>query len=372
MERNSIANNISKGYITMSDLKFLITYIFKGSTNSCLEEIGKKLHPSGETNNNYHLNHIKKMVETVSATRSNQYNDKILSRISIQKLNRINIDLHIQISENKTSPDFYLLGPDLKFYYMYLPTHSTTGTRNSKWYPWESRNLMIHIALNLRLLEIMLFNIRIDDSYELKDIGILGLEVNFEIPDQYKYSTLINNPENIRNKMNPTKVANGQFLYGKNLISITDLNNMINSAKKYIPNIINKIYPRVIESYELSIFITSKYKYAISSWNCHARILVKDEYSVNVLIIDPWMNILPFKIRNELQIKNNTITFSLFNRTIKDQDTEGSCGFCAFSRMLYLIDKEKYTLYNAANQPIPDFYAYVTKLFYLQLCRDRI
>jgi hypothetical protein len=368
MEQIKIANNIKRGFITMSDLKFLITTIFEGKTHPHLEVIGNNMHPTGQTNNEYHLDQINKLIENVYKSYVEfKYNDKILSRISIQKLNQVNIDVHIHVDRNDPDISFYIMGPDLKYYYMFLPSNSITGTHNSKWYSLVNRELMTHIALNLRLLEIMLFTIKLKNIYDNKKNGILGLEVPFEIPNCYKTLDLINNQDNIMCRMNPIKVSKGRFLYGKNIVYNNDLNKIISYIRQNIVIMFDKIYPTVINTYDLNIFVSSYYTYAITSWNNHARIIIKYETDNNILIIDPWMEKLPYKVKMELDEKNKHITCSLLNRHIRDQDHEGSCGFCAFSRLLYIVDNEQELLSSIINKPIPDFYAYAIKMLYLRL-----
>jgi len=134
-QKLTISDNLTKGFVTKTDLKYLVSTIFAGKQVTELDTIGSKPHPSGQTNLAFHNSQIQEQIDKVC---SSQYEklDYVLSRISLSKSNKINIDVHVQKSGNQVK--FYFVGSDLRDYFMYLPrlgpTNPHTGTHHSKWY----------------------------------------------------------------------------------------------------------------------------------------------------------------------------------------------------------------------------------------------
>lgn len=362
----NLNNNFTNGFVTMTDLKYLVTSVFRGTSVQLLEIIGSSTHPSGQSNTDFHSVLIKNQVEKVYSYEGKK--DFLLSRISLAKINHINIDLHVQKSDNKVQ--FYLVGLDLKHYFMFLPKighYPHTGTSNSKWYGYESKSYMIKIALGLKLIEIMLFNIRIKQTYDLNSTGILGLEVNFDIPDKYIMYQMQLLDTSIRSSSNPIKISEGIFVYGKNGINANITNKMMLMLNSKFSHISELLFPTIIKNYNLVEFNSSHYTYAICCWNHHARILVKIQE--RIMIIDPWMQYLPRIVRENLALTNSNIKIGFFSRDQKDQTSEGSCVFCVFARVIFMIDSDVSIQPNVSireniSKPIPDFYAYLVKIIY--------
>lgn len=356
----TLTNNFTNRFVTMTDLKYLITNVFSGIDIPLLETIGISTHPSGQSNIDFHTVLIANQVAKIDSSEGKR--DYIISRISLSKVNHINIDLHVQKSDNKIQ--FYLVGSDLKNYFMFLPKighYPRTGTSNSKWYGYEAKSHMIKIALGLKLIEIMLFSIQIKSTYDLISNGILGLEVNFDIPDKYISYHFITLETSIRSSSNPIKISEGIFMYGKNGLNNESCDKMITLLISQLTHINELLFPSVIKNYELIDFNSSHYTYAICCWNHHARILAKIERSI--IIIDPWMKYLPRIIRENLTIANSNIKIGFFSRNQKDQTSEGSCVFCVFARVIFMIDTNDLVQKNVC-KPIPDFYAYLVKIIY--------
>jgi hypothetical protein len=360
-----LTDNITTDFVTKSDLKYFITSIFNDVPLIKLMDIASMPHPSGKTNYDFHYTQTLSQIEKVSNAFGKL--DYIINRISISRHNKINIDVHIQKSDEKIN--FYIIGPDLKDYYMFLPkircghiVYPRTGSSNSKWYGEECKKKFVIISVSLKLLEIMLMRVKIVKSYSTSITGILGVEVPFEIPQKYTYGDIITSCEQITNPQNPIKVSPGIFLYGKNGIDIKSINKLLDVLRSLFTHINEQVYPTIIEEYDLSDYISSQYRFAICTWDRHARILVKSDKNI-ILIIDPWMNTLPLIIKNKLLDVNNSIYINFLSRNIKDQKNEGSCVFCALSRLISLVDSCEPIKINA-NKPIDDFYAYLIKTIY--------
>lgn len=362
---SDLSDNLTKGFVTLSNLKYLIASIFSDTLVPELETIGLKTHPSGKSNMIFHNGYVQNQIDKVMSSEGKR--DYTISRISLSKYNKINIDIHIQKSGEKIQ--FYLAGPDLRNYYMYLPKlgpYPHTGTSNSKWYDIAYRTHMVSIAVNLKLLEIMLFGIRISDTYTVSTTGILGLEVPFDIPLVYQSVDILTDQKYLLNSSNPSKISDGMFLYGKNGVKSEDTDKILSQLRINFPHIENSVYPVVIRDWDLSEYVNSSYRFALCSWNRHARILIKSCKGCDVIIIDPWMNGLPRVISSVLAPANRKIRIGFFSRTIKDQEGEGSCVFCALSRLISLVDSTEIEQPEvSANKPVSDFYAYLVKTVYL-------
>ncbi len=106
----------------------------------------------------------------------------------------------------------------------------------------------------------------------------------------------------------------------------------------------------------------------------------KNMSKYEIWIVDPWMRKLPYDLSNKLSEKNSPeLVIKLLNRTIKDQNKEGSCVLCSLARLIYLMS----SIYQESkdpiipsgsnlelefiknlNTPLPDFYAYLAKYLY--------
>ncbi len=360
-------NMSNENTINKSELKTLVISILQGKRPQCLENFSKKFHTSSLTFHDLNTNTVSKMIEIVSS--SENFKDYVLSRINLHKNNKIDIDIHIQKSNNILS--FYLIGPDLKYYHMHLLkiiNQPKTGTNHSKWYNWSEKDNLISMAVNLRLLELYLWSITLIDEYETKTIGVLGLEVPFTIPKTYSEDSLIISSSNILSENNPTKISPGIFYFGKNGMSNDTTKKLLDNILVRYSHIAVNVYPDIIMDYNLDKFITSTYNYAICCWNRHARILIKRVKNCDILIIDPWMDGLPRKIQVEIhEVNKSKYKIGFLSRKVKDQNKEGSCVLCVFSRLLYLVEypdikKNPFT-------PIPDFYAYMVNLLYREITK---
>ncbi len=361
----TLTDNLTAGFVTKSDLKYLVSNIFAGNSIPDLNSIGTKTHPSGKSNLAFHTSQIQELITKVFSTPYEKL-DYVISRISLSRTNNINIDLHVQ--KPKDQVKFYFVGSDLRDYFMYLPKmtpYPITGSAHSKWYGIECRSRIESIALNLKLLELLLFGIRVSDTYEVSSsgTGILGLEVPLTIPDQYNGDSQITSESSIRSSSNPTKMSDGIYLYGKNGVDSENTSRLLDELRTRFGHLEEQIYPTVIRDWDLIPFVNSKYRFALCSWNRHVRILVKSCRSVDVLIIDSWMNGLPRIISAQLGPANPTIRIGFFSRIIKDQKSEGSCVFCAMARLVSIVDSSE-SPDVAATKPMGDFYAYLVKRVY--------
>lgn len=367
MEKSSnLTDNLTAGFVNKTNLKYLVSSILMGIVVPELESIGLQTHPSGKSNRDFHNSQIMEQVNKVCTTQYDKL-DYTISRISLSKFNKINIDVHVQ--KSKDTIQFYLAGPDLSEYYMFLPKighYPHTGPSHSKWYGLECRDKLVSIAFWLKMLEIIISHIKISPNYTQSKFGILGLEVPIIIPEKYQQDKLITSQEQINNKLNPSKISQGIFLFGKNGLGKDHTIGLLATLRKRFPHIESQVYPSVITGWNLSDFVTSSYKFALSSWNNHARICIKNCKNVHVLIIDTWMNGLPRAISSQLVPANPSVCIGFARRTIKDQQSEGSCVFCALARLISIVDVVE-SVESNLTKPIEDFYAYLVKTVYLSL-----
>lgn len=375
-QTSTLSDNLTAGSITKTDLKYLVSNIFAGKQVPELDAIGTKSHPSGKSNLAFHNSQIQEQINKVCSTPYEKL-DYVLSRISLGKTNKVNIDVHVQKSGSNIK--FYFVGPDLRDYFMYLPrlgpSNPHTGTSHSKWYGIECRTRIEPIVLKLRLLELLLFGIRISETYNVSSTGtgILGLEVPITIPELYNQDPLITCKASLTNSANPTKMSDGLYLFGKNGVRPENTSALLDILRLKFAHLECEIYPTVIRDWDLSAFVSSDYRFALCSWNNHARILVQSCRSVDVLIIDPWMNGLPRVVSEKLGPANPTVLIGFLSRTIKDQKGEGSCVFCALARLVSLVDASRTESPDkAAAKPVDDFYAYLVKTVYSGLLSAKI
>jgi len=356
--------------INQTELNLLITNILQGKIPDVLKNIGMLKHPSNDSNYQFHITCINKLIEKTRIENTNC--NYLLSRISILKYNKIKIDLYINKCDGNIN--FYIVGDDLQYYHMYLPSiidrnrliKPRTGTHNSKWYPWIAKKLMINISINLRLLEILLKYSNVSIEYMKQTYGILGLEVNFDIPEHLKSNTLICSFDELNSKLNPIKLKSGFFLFGKNGTNNQIINSMLKYIKTNFYDISEQLFDVFLDTYDLNEFINSNKQYAIVSWKYHCRIIFKSNIDNNIIlnIIDPWMKYLESDILENLISCNSKCKINFIIRKIKDQDREGSCALCSIARLLYLLDNQDINFDILINNTIPDFYIYWTSLIY--------
>jgi len=375
---NILEKNISNGFLNQSNINYIIEKIFIGKIPNILKIIGNNIEESRNISNYlYHKNQIEIIINKL--INLNTTKNFVLSRIIISRINKINFDVYL--SNNNNELKFYFAGEDLVKYHMFLPKfynkHNKiikpiTGSHNSKWYPFELKYFIMNIAINLRLFEILLRKIKITSDYNQLKIGILGCEVSFKIPESYKFDKIICNDDEIKSNYNPIKIKDGLFVFGKNGVNIKNSQKIINFLRLKYSKFNDSLYPTHINNYLLDDFIKSPYNFALTIWNQHTRILVKDNLiESSIKVIDPWMKKLPFEIKNKLILNNPSIQIDLLNRTCVDQGAEGSCTLCAISRLLFLIDnyisREKDSLDLLCNIKIPDFYAYFASLMFRKI-----
>ena len=95
-----------------------------------------------------------------------------------------------------------------------------------------------------------------------------------------------------------------------------------------------------------------------------------DEY--DIWIVDPWKKKLKKERWDNLVQTNSKINIQFINRIRKDQGSEGSCVFCSFARILYILDSINFNnneeilflLKENLSTPIPDFIAYLTSFIF--------
>lgn len=358
--------------INQSDLIIIIRNIFRGSLTPTLEptfNIGYK----GKSNQVFHVERINQLDESAKQERKS----KIISLVSIAK--RPIIDIYVQVTCIESGEVKYsLFGSDLRKYHMYLPKirdritgrefRPKVGTRYSRWYPNFMAPIIKNIALHLRMLDLYLKtnHVLITQDYSSAKVGILGLEVPFDIDEKYEELFDI---QDVECDSNPRKKAPGIFLFGKNGISQEIANHMANQVSKITG--FEHVYPNEIkESKQLIQFIDSSQTIGIGTWNRHARILIKQTNANTVEIIDPWKSVIEEETLDKFNHSANLIDWNVMfvRRRIIDQLIgEDSCLLVAFARLMYLAstktDTETYS--NAYyDVPIPDFYAFFASYLY--------
>lgn len=355
-------NNFTNITLNLSDINSIMADIFKGIPNTIIQQIGAINHCFGQSNNDFHADEINKLISQVVKSKSKK--TLILTRDLLSEENHIKIDMCITNRNNIIH--FYLVGPDLVKYFMFLPKNKSgpkTGTAHSKWYTIKAKEKMETIALNLRLLQIVMQVVHVEHTYTISDFGILGLEVNFNIPEKYQSISFINDLKSIRSLQNPKKISSGNFLYGKNGIEPEEIKLLVQKIRELIPHFSDAVFPDVITNFELEEFYNSDYMFAICSWLNHTRILIKSVKTRCIYIIDSWMNGIPRSLALTLSAMNFGIRVIFIPRKMKDQYWEGSCVFCSLARLVMLVDSDK-PFETSIEEPIDDFYAYFIKKIY--------
>lgn len=364
--------------INQSELTVIIRNIFNGVVTPRLEKTFNEVYQD-KRNNVYNemsnaVSHLKRIDQIVESAKKEQ-RSKILSLVSIDK--RPIIDINVQVSPVSTGEvKFSLFGSDLRKYHIYLPKiqdkltgrsfKPEIGTRHSRWYPHSMAQIMKNISLHLRMLDLYLKinRIVITNDYTSAEIGILGLEVPFVVPD--KYEELFDVDE-LECDSNPIKKCSGIFVFGKNGVSEAIVEKIADQISKIAG--FEHVYPHEIKNSEQMIeFINSMQTIAIGAWNRHARILIKQSSTKTVEIIDPWKCTIESEILDTFNHSTSTIDWNVIfvNRKIVDQSRgEGSCALVAFSRLLYLASTGVESYSNADyDVPIPDFYAFFASYLY--------
>jgi hypothetical protein len=144
----------------------------------------------------------------------------VLSIVSLKYSPIINITVRT-VTKPGQPTEYYIFGSDLRKYHMYLPkiydkrtgksSAPRTGHKHSKWYPFFVAKTMKNIALHLRMLDIYLKtnHIRITPEYTTKTSGILGMEVLFEVPEDFEDIVSV---EDFENASNPIKRCEGIYV----------------------------------------------------------------------------------------------------------------------------------------------------------------
>jgi hypothetical protein len=360
----------SRVTINQSDLIIIIRNIFRGIITPVLESTFNKGY-NGKSNQIAHVERINQLDESAKQERKS----KIISMVSIAK--RPIIDIYVQVTCIESGEVKYsLFGSDLRKYHMYLPKirdritgrefRPKVGVRFSRWYPNFMAPIIKNIALHLRMLDLYLKtnNVLISQDYSSAKVGILGLEVPFDIDERYEELFDI---QDIESDSNPSKKSPGIFLFGKNGISLAIVNQMANYVSKITG--FEHVYPSEIkESKQLIQFINSSQTIGIGTWNRHARILIKQTNTNTVEIIDPWKSVIEEETLDKFNYSANLIDWNIMfvKRRIIDQLIgEDSCVLVAFARLMYLASTETETYSNINYDiPIPDFYAFFASYLY--------
>lgn len=355
--------------LNQSELATIIRNIFCGVVTPILEETFNLVYKY-ERNQVFH----QRLIEEIDTTAKRDMKDMVLSRVSLHSSPIIDITVRTVTRPGKPT-EYYIFGLDLRKYHMYLPKihdkrtgksfSPKTGPKHSKWYPFFVAKTMKNIALHLRMLDIYLKNNRIiiTPEYTTSTLGILGMEVLFEVPEDFEDIVSV---EDFENASNPIKRCDGIYVYGKNGVD-KEITNKITTSISSSPKFSHVFSKQIINSEILLEFIKSPQTIAIGSWNRHARVLIKNDALQVVDIIDPWKRRIEIETISEFNSIASTCGWSVnfVVRCIIDQALgEGSCVLVALARLLFLassgviIDKSKY------ERPIPEFFAFLSSHFY--------
>jgi hypothetical protein len=322
---------------------------------------------------------IQELVDKISTGIHKVFN---LSIFSAGDINIIDVSLNI-VKDKNMKLNFYLSGRDLKTYCSRLPhfvvfdrqgkaTHyPQNGSNFTKWYPFIGKciPIMLNIATNFRLLELYLREQRAQKTI-VNSKNILGIDIPIEIPDMYRTYSFLGRA--IHNVHNPKKIKIGKYIFGKNGVTSENTTKIVRVIRKTFEHLEGKIYPKNIQVEDLLDFYDGEYQFGIGSLSStHERLFVKIDNTI--FIVDPWMKFIPKKTMEELSCVNNSIHFEFLQRFISDQGEEGSCVLCCVARMLYVVDSlMQYDFYTREhlgqiiNEPITDFYAYLTHFVFRQ------
>lgn len=386
--------NQSINCITISKLHEIISKILKMDYSEEIYTISKKKYSNQGNLTNYDYHYLE-VINIISELQNihNEYNKNYcISNVNLHESNIVDI---LVIFSKYSSGELYcgILGNDLKehvhelpkiFYKNVLNSPKTSimkqnftfsGIRKKRFmifkkYPYFCQNYFIEIAVNLRLLQMFLFDKQIIDIRDSKNTGILGLDVKVNIPAEINSHIY-----NVDKSLNPVKYGPGLFLFRKNGISYYNEFNVLRHLVKI--DCFKTIYhkPIHLDSHKLNPgedflnFIKDKTIFAYIGWDKHAKCLIKDYFRHVIYILDPWINInfifeknKHFRFIYKLAFDNQW-TLIFFPRQISDQPPgEGSCGIATFARLMYLSYTYQYIDYddsivNYFNVELPDWAA---------------
>lgn len=355
--------------INQSELTSIIRDIFRGVVSPFLENTFNEVY-RGNINYTFHS----QLVDQIDAQVKYEMRDMALSLITIR--NRPVVDIIVRVVKRAGSDtQYYIVGSDLRKYHMYLPKihdkktgcsiRPRTGTNHSKWYPFFLEKTMKNIALHLRMLDLFLKNnrIRITRDYTTAETGILGAEVHFDIPERFRDMFVV---DDLEKDSNPTKIANGLYVYGKNGVnkeSSAQIATTIASLTEF-----THVFPKQVTTpEELVEFIKAPQTIAMGSWNRHARVLIKHCAVKTVDILDPWKRTIESETLTRFRTLASSCDWSVnfVVRSIVDQVRgEGSCVLVAFARLLFLASCGASINSFMYNLQIPEFYAFFSSYFY--------
>ncbi len=134
---------------------------------------------------------------------------------------------------------------------------------------------MINGAVNFRMLEIYARSRNMHTGMSHKSDGLLGSVIPFEIPELFKGWVELSQHEEINSDNNPIKIQNGKFFFGKNGVTSGRTGWMINMLLRNMPEFAADCCPFVLKTVDMSRFMLSDYKYAMTSWEKHSRFVIK-------------------------------------------------------------------------------------------------
>lgn len=322
-----------------------------------------------------------KVQECIDNIRSGKWSS---ANLSIPCLGHVNVvDINVIVQKDSSGRMFFaLLGGDLKKYCSRLmhivikdkwgkTTHyPQNGTHFAKIYPFVGCciPIMIDMAINLRILDVHLRKQR--TRGEVVDVeNILGIHIPVEIPEFFHYQRDFLE-SNFSNPLNPLKTGVGKYTFGKNGVTARKITATLRYILETFGQFRDQIYPVNISGYEISCFSKSRFTFALTGWLRHERLLVK--HNDIIFVVDPWKRGLRQDIIEELVTTNSDTQFEFLTRSVKDQGREGSCVLCCVARMLQMAsnisvlggDVVTSTIYQFADEPLLDFYAFLTAVVF--------
>lgn len=355
--------------INQSELTSIIHDIFRGVVSPFLENTFNQVY-RGNINHTFHA----QLVDQIDTQAKHEMRDMALSLITIR--NRPIVDIIVRVvRKTDSNTHYYIVGSDLRKYHIYLPKihdkktgcsiRPKTGTNHSKWYPFSFEKRMKNIALHLRMLDLYLKNnkIKITQDFTTAETGILGAEVPFDIPKQFRDMFGV---DDLEKDSNPTKIARGLYVYGKNGVK-KETTTQIATTIATMPEFKHVFPTQVTSPEELLEFIKAPQTIAMGSWNRHARVLIKQYNVKTVDILDPWKHTIELDTLVSFKTVASTCDWSVnfVVRSIIDQVRgEGSCVLVAFARLLFLASTDTSIISSMYDLEIPEFYAFFSSYFY--------
>ncbi len=381
-------------------LSTLKNKVISGQFPDELEIIKNKIHRS-KTNYEFHKTQILNKIEWFKQNHSEHKGlVSILSRVSYNEPNVIDIDVCIAKSEITNDIKLFFIGRDLADCFTFLPKFKVTlsngktiiispqkGAQHCRIYPYMVSNKLIEIGINLRLLELYARENNMTTGFLKKSTHLIGSVIPFDIPKQFLSFNDLTNPNEINSQDNPVKIRPGIFLYGNNGLKNGVMTQMLSLIFEKYPHYEQMVLKFPLLTFDLTKVLSSDVNFFFTSWDKHQRLLIKipksqiknninidnteeesdgsksdsegsisiksinttdinePDFKINidkllqyeVWIIDPWKKYVSDKILNKLRDKNPYTTFKFIRRSIKDQDKEGSCSMCSLARLLYLL-----------------------------------